>query len=60
MQDYITKEQLAAAVAAAKFETQEALQLIFDEHNNGQKKQLVKNESIRKLFDKYKKNSYNN
>ena len=49
----ITKEQLDAAVAAAKAETREALQVVYDAHNKGQKKQLVKDERVRALFDRH-------
>lgn len=34
-------------------ETRQALQLVFDELNNGQQKKLLKEESIVELFDRY-------
>lgn len=34
-------------------ETKQALQLVFDELNNGQQKKLLKEESIVELFDRY-------
>lgn len=40
------KEQLIA-------ETKEALQTVYDALNQGQKKQIVKNESVKALFDRY-------
>ena len=49
----VTKQQLEAAVQAAKAETQNALQTIYDALNHGQQKQIVKDESVRALFDRY-------
>jgi hypothetical protein len=34
-------------------ETKQALQLVFDELNNGQQNKLLKEESIVELFDRY-------
>lgn len=47
------REDLFNKVAAVKFETKEALQLVYDELNNGQKKKILKNENIKALFDRY-------
>lgn len=47
------KSELTAAVAVCKTETREALQLLFDNVNKGQQKQLVKREEIKALFDRY-------
>lgn len=47
------KANLTAAVAATKTETKDALQLVFDELNNGQQKKIVKNEAVKALFDRY-------
>ena len=47
------KTELAAAVLACKTETGAALQLLFDNVNPGQQKQLVKRPEIRALFDRY-------
>ena len=47
------REELFNKVQALKYETQAALQLVFDELNNGQQKKLLKNESIKALFDRY-------
>ena len=34
-------------------ETKEALQLVYDELNQGQQKKLLKEERVKKLFDRY-------
>lgn len=47
------KEDLFNKVAQIKTETKDALQMVFDELNNGQQKKLLKNEQIVKLFDRY-------
>lgn len=47
------KDYLTAAVEAAKTETKNALQIVYDAHNPGQKKQLVKNEKVKAVFDLY-------
>lgn len=47
------REDLFNKVAQIKTETKDALQLVFDELNNGQQKKLLKNEQIVKLFDRY-------
>lgn len=47
------KRELDEAVYKAKTETGAALQLLFDNINHGQQKQLVKREEIRELFDRY-------
>lgn len=49
----MTKQELAAKVAAVKEETRNALQLVYDELNNGQQKKLLKEEAIKALFDRY-------
>ena len=49
----MTREELMAAVEEAKISTKEALQTVYDALNGGQKKQLVKNEAIKVLFDRY-------
>lgn len=38
---------------AIKAETHDALQLIIDELNHGQRQKLLKNEKIKELFDRY-------
>lgn len=47
------KLELAAKIAALKDETRVALQELYDSINQGQKKQLVKKENIKALFDRY-------
>ncbi len=49
----MTKTDLTIAVEAAKAETRNALQTVYDSLNHGQQKQLVKDEAVKKLFDLY-------
>lgn len=49
----MTKDELTAAVAAAKAETKTALQTVYDALNQGQQKKLVKDETVKALFDLY-------
>ena len=49
----MTKAELIAAVAAAKAETRDALQTMYDALNHGQQKQIVKDEKVKALFDLY-------
>lgn len=49
----MTKAELARAVEAAKSETRDALQTMYDAMNNGQRKQIVKVETVKALFDRY-------
>lgn len=49
----MTKEELTIAVENAKVNTREALQLVFNELNQGQQKKLLKNEEVKALFDLY-------
>ena len=49
----LTKEKLTSAVEAAKTETRDALQTMYDAMNNGQQKQIVKVEAVKKLFDRF-------
>lgn len=49
----MTKVQLDEAVRKLKGETKEALQTVHDNLNNGQRQKLLKNEEIKKLFDRY-------
>lgn len=49
----MTKKELIAAVEAAKAETKSALQTVYDALNKGQQKQIVKNETVKTLFDRY-------
>jgi hypothetical protein len=47
------KAELTAAVGAAKTETKNALQTVYDTLNQGQQKKLVKDEKVKALFDLY-------
>ena len=47
------KLELVKAVAAAKEETGEALQTVYDSLNQGQKKQIIKKAEVKALFDRY-------
>ena len=47
----MTKKQLTEAVEKAKAETREAMQTMYDALNQGQRKQIVKNEAVKNLFD---------
>ena len=47
------KAELTAAVELAKTETKNALQTVYDSLNQGQQKKIVKDESVKKLFDLY-------
>lgn len=47
------KSELMAAVLSVKTETRIALQTMYDELNQGQQKKIVKNESVKALFDRY-------
>lgn len=49
----MTKDKLNAAVEAAKAETRTALQTMYDALNQGQQKKIVKDEAVKKLFDRY-------
>lgn len=47
------KKDLLEKVAAVKEETKIALQTVYDSLNQGQQKQLVKDEKVKALFDRY-------
>lgn len=47
------KATLSKAVETCKAETKEALQTVYDELNNGQQKKLLKNETIKALFERF-------
>ena len=49
----MTKTELNAAVEAAKTDTKNALQTVYNTLNQGQQKQLIKDETVKKLFDLY-------
>ena len=52
----MTKEELFNKVNEVKKEIQQALQIMYDTLNHGQQKQIIKNEEVKKLFDRYKVN----
>ena len=49
----MTRDELAAKIAATKVETHDALQAVVDELNNGQRKKLAKIEKIKIVFERY-------
>lgn len=49
----MNKEALVSAVKQAKEETRNALQTVYDALNQGQQKKIVKDNSVRALFDLY-------
>ena len=49
----MTKGERSRSVGKCKDETRNALQTLFDNVNKGQKKQLVKIEEIKNLFDTF-------
>lgn len=49
----MNKNTLNEAVAKRKDETRVALQTVYDALNQGQQKKIVKDESVKELFDRY-------
>lgn len=49
----MTRYKLAKDTATAKTETRDALQLVYDSLNQGQQKKILKEESVKELFDLY-------
>jgi hypothetical protein len=49
----MTKAELTTAVEAARGKTQKALQTVYDSLNHGQQKKIVKDETVKNLFDLY-------
>lgn len=47
------KLELFEAVQTVKDETRNALQTMYDAMNHGQQKQIVKDEKVKALFDRY-------
>ena len=47
------KKDLLEKVAKVKTETKDALQMVYDELNQGQQNKLLKEEAIVALFDRY-------
>ena len=49
----MTKQELTTAVRATKKETKTALETMYNALNQGQQKKLVKNQTVKDLFDVY-------
>ena len=49
----MTKQELFEKTEAIVNETREALQTVYDALNQGQQKQILKNEAVAKLFERY-------
>lgn len=49
----MTKTELTAAIQNFKAETKAALQTVYETLNQGQKKKLVNNETVKALFDRF-------
>lgn len=49
----MTKEELETKTNNVINETRDALQTMYDALNRGQQKQIVKNEEVKALFDRY-------
>lgn len=49
----MTKTELINAVDNTMDETHDALQMVIDELNKGQRQKLVKNEKVKALLDRY-------
>lgn len=47
------KNKLFERVKSTKSETREALQMVYNELNNGQKKKILKAEKVKALFERY-------
>lgn len=49
----MTNAELKSATVAAKTETKEALQTVYDSLNQGQQKKLLKDPVVAELFERY-------
>lgn len=49
----MTKDELKSAVEAAKTDTKNALQTVYNALNHGQQKKLLTDEKVKALFDLY-------
>lgn len=49
----MTKNELKEKTDKAVAETRDALQTVYDSLNQGQQKQIVKDEAVKALFDRY-------
>lgn len=50
----MTKEELETKTDNVISETKNAIEIMYNALNQGQKKQIIKNEQVKKLFDQYK------
>ena len=49
----MTKRELKKKTDAVVTETRNALQVVYDSLNQGQRKQIVKDDAVKALFDRY-------
>lgn len=49
----VTNKELRDAVAAAKAETKDALQLVYDTLNHGQQKKILEDDNVAALFERF-------
>lgn len=49
----VSKQRLNEAVDVCKSETTSALQTVYNSLNSGQQKKLLKDETVKALFDRY-------
>lgn len=49
----MTQYELETAVEAAKAETKTAIETMYQALNQGQRKQIVKNEKVERLFERH-------
>ena len=49
----MTIKELTKAVQTTKEETKQALQIVYDTLNQGQQQKILKDETVKKLFDLY-------
>lgn len=52
----MTKKELTHKTEKTITETQQALQTVYDALNQGQQKKILKNENVKKLFERYRVN----
>ena len=48
----MTNRELRLSVESAKAETRDALQMVYDTLNQGQKKKILEDENVKKLFNR--------
>ena len=49
----MNKDALTAAVEACKAETKQALEIFLGELNQGQRKKLIRNETVKPILDRF-------